>query len=144
MYHHYDVRRKIGRANANGVMQDLINHPTPSSNARPATSAGTKKNDAGVPYLPVSNFVTTYLTADLRTGGSLVVNITAPGSFFDPGYVARAVINGVAHTYGEGTSVVQHDKSSTGGMVNWAVNELVWGDQMQRFIDENSSSCGCP
>jgi hypothetical protein len=103
-----------------------------------------KRNDAGVPYLPISNFVTTYLTADLKTGGPLVVNITAPGSFFDPGYVARTVTNGVAHTYGEGTSAVQHDKTVQGGIVNWVVNEMVWGDQMQRFIDENSPNVGCP
>ena len=144
LYYHYDVKRKLGCADAKGVMQDLINHPTPSPEARPATSSGTKKNNAGVPYLPISNFVTTYLTTDLRTGNPLVVNITAQGSFFDPGYVARAVTNGVAHTYGEGMNFVQQDKSSSGEVVNWMVNELIWGDQMQKFIDNNSVGCGCP
>jgi RHS repeat-associated protein len=47
MYHRYDVRRKLGYAYANGVMQDLINHPTPLPNARPATSSGTKKERCG-------------------------------------------------------------------------------------------------
>jgi RHS repeat-associated protein len=139
LYHHYDVQRKIGCADPNKVMQEFINHPTPSKNARPATPGGTKRNDASVPMLPVSNFVTTYLTTDLRNGNQVVVNMTAAGSFFDPGYVARTVNNGIAHTYGEGLSPVQVDKIEGGASVNWSINELVWGRQMQRVID----NCGC-
>lgn len=123
-------------------MNDLINYPTPSKNARPASSGGTTHNDAGVPGLPLSNFVTTYLTKDLKSGGALVVNITAPGSAFSPGYVARSVINGAAHTYGGGLSWMQADKMSSSALINKIVNEKVWGGQMQEFISENSK-CGC-
>lgn len=141
LYHQYDIRRNLGCANANGVMLDFINHPTPSPNARPATRKGTKKNDASVFGLP--NLVTTYLTTDLLTGNPLVVNITAPGSAFSPGYVARTVTNGVAHTYGEGLTYVQHDKTLGGRLLNKGVNEYVWGTQMQEFIDNNSYGCEC-
>ena len=88
--------------------------------------------------------MTSYLTTDLRNGNPLVVNITAPGSAFDPGYVARTVTNGVAHTYGEGRSLLQVDRVPSGGLVNWAANEYVWGRQMQDFIDKHSKGCGCP
>jgi RHS repeat-associated protein len=140
-YHQYDIQRNIGCANANGVMHDFINHPTPSSNARPATPQGTRRNDASVFRIP--NLVTTFLTTDLRNGNPLVVNMTAPGSAFDPGYVARTVTNGVAHTYGEGTSLVQFDREPHAWLLNKAANELIWGGQMQDFIDNNPSSCEC-
>jgi len=150
-YHAYDVQRKLGCASAHAVMRELINHPTPSPNAKPATPGGTKRNDA-TPFalFPADNFVTSYLTFDLRNGNQLVVNMTAPGSFFDPGYVAREVTNGVAHTYGEGTNWIQSSEADSlvsgflpfgaPGM-NDFINEAVWGAQMQGAIDSNS--CGC-
>lgn len=97
---------------------------------------GTLKNDASVPLLPVSNFVTSYLTTDMRNGNPLVVNMTSSGSFFDPGSVARTVNDGVAHTYGEGLSPVQFDKLSSAAMLNWAINQAVWGRQMNHIINQ--------
>ncbi|MGH8758993.1 MAG: hypothetical protein ACREVW_05690, partial [Burkholderiales bacterium] len=144
LYHKYDVRRRLKKCtNANGVARDFINHPTPSPNAKPATRNGTQRNDAGVPYLPIGNLVTTYLTTDLNTGNPLVVNITAPGSAFSPGYVAREVSDGVAHTYGEGTFIFQNDANFAWRWFNDTVNESVWGGQMDEFIENNSSGCGC-
>jgi RHS repeat-associated protein len=144
LYHNYEISRRLGCADSKAVMRELINHPTPSSNARPATTGGTKRNDASVPVVAPQNWVTSYLTTDLRNGNPLVVNITAPGSFFDPGYVARTITNGVVYTYGEGTSWTQFENAAGAWGAQSYANELVWGLQMERFIEKHSNNCGCP
>jgi RHS repeat-associated protein len=142
LYHRYDIKRDLDCASPIDVMNALVNNPTPSPYARPATPQGTTLNDASV-VGSGNNLVTSYLTTDLSTGNPLVVNITAPGSMFSPGYVARTVNNGVAHTYGEGANWSQHDKSITGALINKLANELVWGRQMKKLIEGSAQRCGC-
>ncbi|GAB2533383.1 RHS repeat-associated core domain-containing protein [Rhodanobacter koreensis] len=139
-YHKYDVTRSIGCADPNDVMQGLINNPTPG-NPNPATPGGTP-NNAAVPFVAPNNPVTSYLTSDLNTGAPIVVNITGGNSAFAPGYVARTVTNGVAHTYGEGDAWTQ---SALGGGIgpNWAANQIVWGGQMSQIIAQSKQQCGC-
>lgn len=120
-------------------MQGLINNPTPGT-PQPASPGGTR-NDAPVPGFG-NNPVTSYLTRDLNTGAPLVVNLTDEKSAFHPGYVARTVINGVAHTAGEGLNPWQ----SPAITAQWAqdiANELLWGSQMVRIIKPLKSECRC-
>lgn len=139
-YHKYDVTRSIGCADPGDVMQGLINSPTPG-NPNPATPGGTP-NNAAVPIVAPTNPVTSYLTSDLNTGAPIVVNITGANSAFAPGYVARTVTDGVAHTYGEGDAWTQ---SPLGGGIapNWAVNQYIWGGQMSQIIAHSKQQCGC-
>ena len=110
----------------------MKNNPTPG-NPNPATSEGTINNaDVGAG----ENWVKSYLRNDRNTGGQVVVNVTGPGSQFGPGYVAQTVTDGGAHTYGEGTSLIQSAFVFPYTMI---VNELVWGLRMDKFIDE----CTC-
>jgi RHS repeat-associated protein len=134
LYHKYDVQRKIGCADADKVMQAMIDSPTPG-NPSPASEQGTPNNAVVAGF---DNFVTSYLTHDLNTGQPLVVNITGTGSLFGPGYVARAVTNGVAHTYGEGENWKQ-SPGLWGETTQEIANEMVWGQQMSKMISE----CGC-
>ena len=78
----------------------------------------------------------------MNTGLPLVVNITGPNSAFNPGYVAREIVNGVAHSYGEGLNPWQ-SPSATAGWFQDAANEAVWGWQMDDFIKKAKSKCGC-
>lgn len=145
-YHAYDVTRDVGCADDSSVMQGIINNPTPGT-AFPATPNGTS-NNAVVPFVAPSNPVTSYLTTDTNTGAPLVVNVTGPNSAFGPGYVARTVTNGVAHTYGEGEAFIQGDQGMSGynplmALGNWAGNQLVWGSQMNSIIGNAKRKCGC-
>lgn len=142
LYHKYDITRDLGCAEPGAVMQALVNSPTPSPYARPATPGGTSHNDASV-LGRGNNLVTSYLTTDLRNGNALVVNITAPGSMFSPGYVARTVNGGVAHTYGEGANWSQQDRTLPSALANKAANEVVWGRQMEKMIERSAKRCGC-
>lgn len=142
-YHNYDVTRNIGCADPAAVSQGLINNPTPSwGNPQPATPGGTP-NNAAVPGIAPNNPVTSYLTTDTNTGAPLVVNVTGPNSAFGPGYVAREVTNGVAHTYGEGEAEAQETVEPFGWAGNEIANQVVWGNQMQQIIDHAKQSCGC-
>jgi RHS repeat-associated protein len=144
-YHKYDVTRSIGCADPNDVMQGLINNPTPAfGNPQPATPGGTP-NNAAVPVVAPNNPVTSYVTNDLNTGAPIVVNITGSGSVFGPGYVARTVTDGTAHTYGEGDNPQQSSMGLPlfGGPINWAVNQAVWGSQMSQIIANSKQQCGC-
>jgi hypothetical protein len=147
-YHQYDVTRSIGCADSDSVMQGLINNPTPpAGNPQPATPGGTP-NNAAVPPLAPNNPVTSYLTTDLNTGAPIVVNVTGPNSFFGPGYVARTVTDGVAHTYGEGEAPIQSDMGAMGPnplmtLGNSVGNDLVWGNQMDQIIANAKQKCGC-
>jgi RHS repeat-associated protein len=139
LYHKYDVQRDLGCANPQDVLQSLINNPTPG-NPSPATPGGTP-NYAPVPFFG-DNPVTSWLTTDLNTGLPLVINITGPGSAFSPGYVAREVVNGVAHTYGEGLNPWQ-SPAATAGWIQDIANELLWGRQLSGFIKKAEQNCGC-
>ncbi len=139
LYHKYDVQRAIGCAKPQDVMQALINNPTPGTPS-PATQGGTPNN---APALLFSNNpVSSYLTTDLNTGLPLVVNITGPNSAFNPGYVAREVVDGIAHSYGEGLNAWQSPAASAQWLQDLA-NEYVWGRQMSRLIAQAQATCGC-
>lgn len=115
-------------------MRGLIDNPTPG-NPRPATVRGTPNNAV---VAGRDNFVTSYLTNDLNTGQPLVVNFTGSTGLFGPGYVARTVTNGVAHTYGEGTNWKQ-SPGLWGETTQEIANEIIWGQQMSKLIEQ----CGC-
>lgn len=136
LHHAYDVARPLGRAALQCVLDKLRNNPTPGS-PNPATPEGTS-NNAVVPGIADTNWVTSYTTTDLKTGGQVIVNMSGPRSAFGPGYVARVVTNGVAHTYGEGTHLLQ--SRLVPSIVRTMANELLWGRQMERLIDE--CTCG--
>jgi RHS repeat-associated protein len=133
LHHAYDVVQPLGLAESQCVSEKIKNNPTPG-NPNPATPTGTTNNaEVG----GKANWVTSFLTTDLKTGGQLVVNVTGPGSAFGPGYVARGITNGIVHTYGEGTHAVQ--SFLVPSMIRTIANELVWGRQMKSFVDE----CTC-
>jgi hypothetical protein len=95
-----------------------------------------------VPFFPLPNPVTSYLTTDLNTGSPLVVNLTGPGSLFGPGYVARGVRNGVAYTVGEGLNPLQSPLFLP-SYVQDVADEGLWGVQMSSIIGRAKSNCGC-
>ena len=133
LHHAYDVVQPLGSSQEQCVSEKIKNSPTPGiPNA--ATTDGTSNN---AEVFGKANWVTSYLTADLKTGKQLVVNVTGPGSAFGPGYVARGIKDGVVHTYGEGTHPVQ--SFLVPSLVRSIANELVWGRQMKKFVDE----CSC-
>src|SRR5262245_479005 len=74
-YHFYRVQRSIGCASPEGVLSGLINNPTPGM-PLPATPQGTPNNAV---VLGVNNYVTSYLTVDVTSGASIVVNIAGTG-----------------------------------------------------------------
>ena len=139
LYHQCDIQRDIGCANPEDVMQALINNPTPGTPAA-ASAAGTRNNAPALVFR--NNEVTSYLTSDLNTGAPLVVNLTDPDSAFHPGYVARTVTNGVAHSYGEGLDPWQSPTVTAQWFQNLA-NEYVWGRQMDDLIRTAKGNCGC-
>ena len=132
LYHRYDVQVPLDGADERCVMRKLIENPTPGTPS-PATPSGTR-NNAPVPLYTDSNWVTSYLTTDLTRRNPLVVNVADPDSAFPPGYAARTVTDGIAHTYGEGLAgeFAIPFFSRVGG---W----LVWQRQMERFVEE----CKC-
>jgi len=119
-------------------MQGITNAPTQDTSS-PATVGGTANNTV-VLFSPFNNPVTSYLTKDINTGMDVVVNMTGPGSLFDPGYVARYVSNGVAHMVGEGLNAIQ-SPLVIGPPVQIAADELLWGRQMDGIIEK--AGCGC-
>ena len=150
-YHAYDVTRRIGGADPDCVMKQLVNNSVPNNpngGVRPATAEGTP-NIAYIPVIGTDNQVTSYLTENLSGPGMVAVNMTGNGSTFSPGYVARTVSDGVAHTYGEGTNPIQSnlDQDQWGpiplGALNNFINEQVWGGQMDEFISKAQKRCGC-
>jgi hypothetical protein len=86
------------------------------------------------------NLVTSYLTTDLVTGSSLVVNMAGKndGSAFGPGYVARYVQDGQAVTMGEGLNWKQ-DPELFGQTAQTIAVQLLWGQQMSQII----AKCRC-
>jgi len=98
-------------------------------NATPGKSGGASTN--GVVNIatvgPLKNPVISYVTKDIRSGERLIVNITFDHGSFADGYVARGVVGGKVHTWGEGTSIKQSPNISL-------VNEWLWGGQMEEFI----------
>ena len=123
-----------------------MNNPTPGS-PQPATPNGTR-NNADVGAGP--NWVTSYATVDSATGAPMVVNIShktrghtenqfiGEESQFHPGYVARWVADGVAHTFGEGLDPFQSPWATAEVIQNIGI-WWVWGRQMDRIIEK----CKC-
>ena len=132
-YHETNVSRDLNGANAECVMKELTNSPTPGT-PQPATPTGTL-NNARVPGFG-DNLVRSFLTTAQGSGMPIVVNTAGvgDGSAFGPGYVARYVQNGRAYTKGEGTSGYQ----SVGPLSDYA-NERLWGKDLERIIDK----CKC-
>lgn len=130
-YHKYDVQVPLGGADAQCVMQELTNHPTPG-NPSAATPGGTR-NNAEVGGL--SNWVTSYTTSDINNGNPVVVNVADAGSRFTPGYAARTVTGNTVHTYGEGMNW-----SQAVGPVQSAGNWYYWKRQMEEIVKK----CTCP
>jgi len=138
------------------LTQGLIDSPTPGSPS-PATPQGTL-NDAtpsvwstllsglanagneGGPAIDLGNIspVLSYLTTDVNTGGSIVLNVTQPGHPLFPGVVARYVsqteAGTVVNNVGEGASQLQAPSSL-------AANEIsgVWQGQTQQIINNVSN-----
>jgi RHS repeat-associated protein len=129
-YHKYDESVPLGSADAECVMQKLIENPTPQG-GKPATKNGTRNNAA---VFGMDNWITSYLTSDLDTRAPIVVNTTDSNSAFYPGYVARTVRNGAAHTYGEGLALSQAVPGPQ-GFGNW----FYWKRQMEKIVQE----CSC-
>jgi RHS repeat-associated protein len=150
-YHAYDVTRSIGDSDPDCVMTQLVNNSVPDNpngGVRPATLEGTP-NIAYIPIIGTDNQVTSYVAKNLSGPGIVAVNMTGSGSTFSPGYVARTVSDGVAHTYGEGTSPIQSNLQQDQwgpiplGALNNIINERVWGKQMEKFISNAKKGCGC-
>ena len=139
-YHDYDITRAVPPGLEKCVFQKMVNNPTPNSGSQPATSSGTP-NNATVPMLPGDNNVTSYLKNDLNTGMPVEISTAGvgDGSLFGPGYVMRYVKNGVAHTAGEGQNWKQSATYPITPAFQWVNNQIVWGLQMDRFIEE----CKC-
>jgi len=133
--HAYDVIQPLSQGDLQCVLDKIKNNPTPGQ-PNPATPQGTL-NNAVVPGITNSNWVTSYATTDLKTGGQVIVNVTGPRSRFGPGYVAQVVTSGVVHTYGEGTSLTQ--SFLVPSAIRALANEGVWGQRMKTFVDE----CTC-
>jgi hypothetical protein len=85
---------------------------------------------------------TSYQTRDLNTGMPLVVNVTGPGSQFEPGYVVRWVNNGNAFTAGEGHSAWQSDARWPSDFLR-DMNEHYWGQQLRDFVDRSHNPYIC-
>lgn len=132
-YHKYDVQVNLDGADPDCVMKAMINNPT-LGDSHPATARGAA-NNASVFYGADDNWVISYLRKDLNSGAPIAANITLNISEFKWGYVAHAVTNGVAHTYGEGNAWVQAGP-------DWFENNVddwVWGRMMQDMVKK----CKC-
>lgn len=70
------------------------------------------------------------LTHDTATGAAVEVNIVGvgDGSLFGPGYVARYVRGGWAHTAGEGNNFKQ-SPAVTGQTIQDIANQALWGSR---------------
>lgn len=130
LYHKYDVQVPLDRANANCVMRKMIENPTPGA-PNAASQSGTLNN---AQVFGMDNWVKSYLTSDLNSRRPIVVNVADSNSAFPPGYVARTVSDGVAHTYGEGLAGVQAIPFAQ-RIGNW----WYWERQMKQFVEE----CSC-
>ncbi len=137
MGHQYSVFVPLKCIAQGDALQGLINSPTPG-NALPATIGGTQNN---AEVFGVDNYVTSYLTNDLVTGQTLVVNLTGPGSLFGSGYVVRNVANGAVNTYGEGLNWLQSEFLFP--VQNYFANDLLWGGQTEEFLSKISLQCDC-
>jgi len=139
-YHKYDIQVALGCADPNSVMQALIQSPTPGdSNGASPTGTPNIANPFGL----LNNPVMSYVVSDLFTGQPVVVNVTSsPNSPLGPGYVARTVTDGVAHTYGEGLDLLQ-SPAATGMFGGDIAAGMLWGVQMSEMIKKAPSRCGC-
>ena len=78
--------------------------------------------------------IKSYVTTDLSTGNTVVVNVTMPGHPLFPGYVARIAGQGHVDNYGERTSPLQ----APGALFADAINN-VWLGQTRKAAKQ----CGC-
>ena len=134
LYHRYDVSVSTKCSDSN-MLQALINSPAPGNPISPASPNGTP-NVAQA--LGVDNPILSYVTTDLNTGGTIVVNVTNSASEFSPGYVARTVSNGVVNNYSEGMAIVQSPLLLS-PEVNFLLDQYVWRSQTNKAAKQ----CGC-
>ena len=133
-YHKYDITQRIGNADRACILTMLQKYATPG-NSNGASKEGTWNNAKVGPF---NNPVKSYLTNDLVTGGTLIVNMTTKGGVFADGYVARGIVGDSIHTWGEGDSPWQ-SPTLTGYDTQYMANEIVWGIQMAEIVKQ----CSC-
>jgi hypothetical protein len=118
------------------MLQALINSPAPGNPMFPASADGTP-NVAQA--LGINNPIISYVTNDLVTGNTIVVNVTNGTGGFAPGYVARTVSNGVVSNYGEGLAWTQNPLTGAGYLGEFLLNQYVWRSQ----TNAAAKKCGC-
>lgn len=134
LYHKYEVSVSTKCPDTN-LLQALINSPAPGNPIFPASANGTH-NIAQA--FGVNNPIISYVTTDLNTGNPIVVNVTNGTSGFAPGYVARAVSNGVVNNYGEGLALSQSPLLFSPEL-NFLLDQYVWRSQ----TNSAAKKCGC-
>jgi RHS repeat-associated protein len=134
LYHRYDVSVSTKCPDSN-MLQALINSPAPGNPIFPASANGTP-NVAQA--FGVDNPIRSYVTTDVNTGNTIVVNVTNSTGGFSPGYVARTVSNGVVNNYGEGLALAQSPLLFS-PEVNFLLDQFVWRSQ----TNSAAKQCGC-
>src|SRR3569833_1032725 len=139
LYHNYDVQRSLKCADPQDVLQALINNPTPGT-PNPAPAGGTPNAAVVVPG--ISNPVLSYLTTNKNNNKPQKNKNTKPNRQNTPKYVAREVIDGIAHTFGEGLNWAQ-SPVITGPLFQKTTKKQIWGLQMSSIIKKAKQKCGC-
>ena len=134
LYHSYEVSVSE-KCPDDRMREGIVKNPAPGNPMSPATAEGTP-NVAQA--FGVNNPIISYVTNDLSTGGPIVVNVTTgtQGQGFSPGYVARTVIDGVVHNYGEGEAIVQSPWLFS---PQFLLDQYVWRTQ----TNDVAKKCGC-
>ena len=147
-YHFYNIPVSLNGANAECVMQGIVNNPTPGSPS-PASQNGTLNNATPTTAQNLFNIIdivssfgndsggynNSPVKSYISNNGSIVVNVTMPGHGLHPGYVARTTNGSTVNNFGEGLSPLQASYSPVARMING-----VWNGLTQEIIN----SCGCP
>jgi hypothetical protein len=134
LYHGYEVSASEKCSDA-AMLQALINDPAPGSAISPASPSGAP-NVAQA--FGVNNPILSYVTTDLNSGGTIVVNVTNSTGGFSPVYVAGVVSNGVVRNYGEGLALVQSPLLFN-PLLNFLADQYVWKTQTSNA----AKKCGC-
>ena len=139
--HHYSLSYS-GPGDLDCILQRIINNPTAGSDS-PATPEGTA-NDAAPSWLFNFGPVMSYVTKDVRTRATVVINVTLPGHRYHPGYVAHRVKsskNGVTiTTVGEGAAWRQSPKLNPAA--EW-LNDRIWSGWADEIFDRGGDAGQC-
>jgi RHS repeat-associated protein len=145
-YHDYHFKLAVVGFDPKEVVKGLIRGPTPGTSTQPATIYGTK-NQADMfcegfhDATGFHNNVTSFATPNLLTGGTVILNMTGDGGFFqggffNSGYVAKTLINGVVHTVGEGNSWIQANMMPFNNAMN-EKTKSVWDEIIMNSISKS-------